>query len=69
MARETAEIVVAEIGRDMRSFPSADHLASWSGVAPGNNEIAGKRRSGKTTKGYHALGVALNQGANAASQT
>jgi transposase len=69
VARETAEIIVAEIGTDMSRFPSADHLAAWAGVAPGNNESAGKRRSGQTTKGNHALGVALNHAANAASHT
>ena len=51
VARETAEIIVAEIGTDMSRFPWAAHLAAWAGVAPGNNESAGKRRSGKTRKG------------------
>jgi transposase len=69
VARQTAEVIIAEIGTDMSRFPFADHLASWAGVAPGNNESAGKRRSGKTTKGNHALGLALNHAANAASHT
>lgn len=69
VGREVAEIIVSEIGIDMSRFPSADALASWAGVAPGNNESAGKRRSGKTTKGNQALSVALNQAAHGASHT
>lgn len=69
VARETAEIIVSEIGTDMSRFPTARHLASWAGVAPGNNESAGKKRSGKTTKGNKPLGVALNQAAHAAAHT
>jgi transposase len=69
VARATAEAIVAEIGTDMSRFPTADHLASWAGVAPGNHESAGKRHSGKTRKGNKPLGAALNQAAHAASRT
>jgi transposase len=69
IARQTAEIIVAEIGIDMSRFASAAHLAAWAGVAPGNDESAGKRRSGKTRKGDRALGSALNQAAHAAART
>ena len=69
VGRETAEIIVSEIGTDMSRFPTAAHLASWAGVAPGNHESAGKRRSGKTTHGNKVLGAALNQAAHAAAGT
>jgi transposase len=69
VARETAENIVAEIGTDMSRFPTANHLASWAGVAPGNNESAGKKRSGRTRQGNKPLGVALNQAAHAAAHT
>jgi transposase len=69
VARQTAEIIVSEIGIDMSRFPSADHLSSWTGIAPGNNESAGKRLSGRTTKGNQALVSALTQAAWAASHT
>jgi transposase len=62
-------LIVSEIGTDMSCFPSADHWAAWAGVAPSNNESAGKRRSGKTRKGNRPLCAALNQAANAASHT
>jgi transposase len=69
VGRQTAEIIVAEIGADMTCFPSARQLCAWAGVAPGNDESAGKRRSGKTRKGDRALRSALVQAAHAASHT
>jgi transposase len=60
--------MVSEIGTDMSRFPTADHLAAWAGVAPGNYERAGKRASGKTRQGNQPLGVALNQAAHAAAR-
>lgn len=69
VARQTAEIMVAEMGIDMSHFPSADHLAAWGGVSPGNNESAGKHRSGRTRHGNRALRTALIQAAHAAAHT
>lgn len=64
----TAEVIVAEIGADMSRFPSAGHLSSWAGMCPGNNESAGKRKSGKTRKGSKWLRVALTEAAYAAGR-
>ncbi len=61
-----AEIIVAEIGADLKPFEDAAHLASWAGMCPGNNESAGKRRTGKTRKGSKWLRRALTEAANSA---
>jgi transposase len=64
-----AELLVAEWGSDMGRFGTAARLAAWSGVAPGNEESAGKQRSGKTRKGNRALRTGLTQLAHAAART
>lgn len=64
--RRTAEVIVAEIGIDMGVFPSAKELASWAGQCPGNDQSAGKRRSGRTRKGSKWLDWALEESALAA---
>jgi transposase len=67
--KRAAEVIVAEIGTDMTRFPTAGHLASWAGLCPGNDESAGKRRSGRTRKGSKWLGIALTEAALANVRT
>ena len=67
IAERVAETIVAEIGVEMNRFATDGHLASWAGMCPGNNESAGKRNSGKTSKGNRYLRAALVQAAWAAS--
>lgn len=59
VARRSAEQILAELGDDMSRFPTAAHAASWAGICPGNNESAGKRKSGKTRKGNRWLRATL----------
>ena len=64
--RRGAECITAEIGADMTRFATARHLASWAGRCPGNDQSAGKRRSGKTRNGSKWLDFALQEAAMAA---
>lgn len=63
IGRRTAEQIMAEIGHDMTRYKSADHLSSWAGMAPGQNESAGKRRRTRTRDGNKYLRSALVESA------
>lgn len=69
VGRQTAEVIVAEIGVDMTPFATAAKLASWAGLCPGNDESAGKRRSSRVPFGNRWLRQALVQAAWSAGRT
>lgn len=67
--QRAAEVLLAEIGPDMKPFPTAKQLSKWSGMCPGNNESAGKKKSGRTPPGNRWLRQVLVQSAWAASRS
>ncbi len=66
---QASAVMVAEMGVDMSQFPSSQQFASWAGLCSGNNQSAGKRKSGRTRKGDGWLRCGLCQAAWAASHT
>lgn len=69
IGKKSAETIIGIVGTDMSRFPTPDHLASWAGVIPGNNQSAGKVKPCRTTKGNQLLKTTLVNCANAAIKT
>jgi transposase len=63
-----AQVILAELGKDMSRFPNAGHAASWAGLVPGRNESAGRNRSSRIRQGNKQLKTALVQAAHAAGR-
>jgi len=64
-----AQVLISEIGVEMSRFPTAAHLASWAGLCPGNNESAGRHKSGRTRKGNAEVRDILTECAWSAGKT
>jgi transposase len=69
VGKEGAKELIAELGSDMSKFPNQKHIASWAGMSPGNNESAGKKKSGRTTQGNNNVKTLLVQFGWAATRT
>jgi transposase len=69
IGEQGAAMLLVEIGRDMSVFGSAERLASWVGICPGNNESAGKRKTGRTRKGNAWVRTLLCEFAQAKGRT
>ena len=69
IGRRSAEQILAEIGVDMSRFPTHRHISSWAKICPGNNESAGRSRSGWTGKGNPWLRAALVEAAWGAARS
>lgn len=69
IGQRTAQVVVAETGGDMTRFAASARLAAWAGLAPGDNESAGKRKKAAARKGNRHLGTAMTESAWATART
>ena len=67
--QDSARAILIEIGPDIGAFSSLRHFAAWAGLCPGNNESAGKRRSGKSRRGNSCLRSVLIECAHGAART